>query len=317
MIGNRIAVLRGGTDNLHEISLKSGGYVLNVLDQKYNVDDIVLTKEERWFKNGIETTRSDAFKDAGIVFNACHGECSKSQRYMDAFGIKYTGSKVLGNGLSLNKVHSKRIFAENNIQTPYAKVFEKYDDMNIEEVAVEIFRTMPLPLVLKPINSGSSIGVIYVSDFETLLFGLNELVKENDKVLIEEYIVGKEASVGVIEKYRECGLYSLLPVEIEKEDIILSHENKYDGGIELNCPGTFSESEKRELMECAKKAHEILELNHYSNSDFIIHPTRGIFILETNALPSLHEQSIYPKSLEYIGSNYDEFLDHIINISME
>ncbi|MFT5179540.1 MAG: D-alanine-D-alanine ligase [Candidatus Paceibacteria bacterium] len=315
MLRNKIAVLRGGTDNLHDISLKSGGYVLKALDQKYHVDDIVLDREGNWFKNGNRVVAKEAFSEALMVFNALHGECSKIQRFLESFDIRYTGSGALANGLSLNKTQSKKLFSEHGIQTPYAKQLNNLPGMNPEVMAVEVFRSMPLPVILKPVNSGSSLGIHFAYDFDSLLTGIKELLIDNDKLIIEEYIRGKEASVGVIESFRGHDTYPLMPVEIEKTGAVFSYESKYTGDIRKSCPGSFTEDEKSELSRVASLAHEILDLKHYSNSDFIVHPTRGVFLLETNALPALHEESIYPSSLDSVGSNYSEFLDHLIELT--
>jgi len=133
-------------------------------------------------------------------------------------------------------------------------------------------------------------------------------------VLIEEYIAGKEATCGVVEGFRGYGHYPLLPIEIRHNKDFFDYDSKYsDNGAEEICPGNFSRAEKEELEKMAVEAHKVLGLRHYSRSDFIIHPKRGIYILETNSLPGLTEKSLIPKSLSAIGSNIKEFLSHILH----
>jgi D-alanine-D-alanine ligase len=141
------------------------------------------------------------------------------------------------------------------------------------------------------------------------------------KVIVEEFISGKEATCGVVEDFRGQKHYSLIPIEIRHGRDFFDYHSKYNdiknGGAEEICPGNFSETERDALKQMAIGAHKALHLRHYSRSDFIVHPRRGIYILETNSLPGLTETSLLPKSLQAVGSNIKEFLSHLIKKTLE
>jgi D-alanine-D-alanine ligase len=144
---------------------------------------------------------------------------------------------------------------------------------------------------------------------------LLEAARHGRSVLIEEYISGTEATVGVIEGFRGQELYVLPPVEIRPRNGFFDYEAKYVAGkSEEIVPATFSAKLKEELAILAWKAHRALGLRHYSRSDFIISPRRGIYILETNTLPGLTEGSLVPLALRSVGSDTVDLVEHLIKI---
>jgi D-alanine-D-alanine ligase len=142
--------------------------------------------------------------------------------------------------------------------------------------------------------------------------------KEVD-VLVEEMIAGKEATVGVINNFRDKAIYILPTVEIRlhKNKKFFDFEAKYEGMSEEICPGNFTRKEKDELERLAALIHTGLNLDHYSRSDFIIHPKRGIYALEVNTLPGVTDESLVPKMLNAVGSDVPSFIDHIIKLALK
>lgn len=321
MIRKKIAVLRGGPSSEHEVSLKTGKNVLRELSDKYDVIDIVIDKEGVWHIHGLPVDPIKAIKMADLVFNALHGEYGedgKVQQLLENLQAKFTGSGSLSSALAMNKIKAKEIFQKNGLQTPLHKVLSKPEsDEGLELQALLIFRNFTMPVVLKPVDKGSSIGISVANDFETLKEAMGRLYEMYPQILVEEYIVGKEATVGVIEKFRNQDLYSLLPTEIElpKQKKLFDYETKYSGTAAERTPGNFNSSEREALQKIAKIAHEALGLRHYSRSDFVVHPKRGIYILETNSLPGLGENMLLVNSFKHVDLTLGEFLDHIINLS--
>jgi D-alanine-D-alanine ligase len=136
-------------------------------------------------------------------------------------------------------------------------------------------------------------------------------------VMLEEYIDGIEATVGVIDSFREMDYYALPPVEIRPVGkTFFDHDSKYDTNTIEIVPGNFTFEQKKVLEEMAKEAHKALGLRHYSRSDFRIHPKRGIFILETNTLPAMTEASLFPKALNAVGSSLSHFFHHLIDLAL-
>jgi len=123
----------------------------------------------------------------------------------------------------------------------------------------------------------------------------------------------------VVDNFRNEEIYSLLPVEIRKsnDSAFFDYQAKYGGKSEEICPGNFTVAEKKIIQNMAKEAHQALGLRHYSRSDFIINPRRGIYILETNTLPGLTSESLLPKSLKAVGCSLPDFLDHLIILALD
>jgi D-alanine-D-alanine ligase len=315
-----VAVIRGGPSNEYDISLDSGANVLKFLPEHYQPHDIYISKDGVWHRSGLERSPDRALAGIDVVVNALHGsygEDGKIQKTLDQLGIPYTGSGAIASALGMNKALTKRALAEHGIKTPYFTVIRKADDLVQKEDY--IYHHFFLPLVVKPTSSGSSIGVTIVKDFRDLIEALQKALSFSDSAIVEEFIRGREATCGVIDNYRDQKIYSLLPIEIvsSKDHDHYSTEAKLKGLAREDSPGHFTEVEKEEIQRLATKIHQALGFRHYSRSDFIVSPRRGIYTLEVNSLPNLSPGSLMGKSLESVGSNLIDFLDHIIKLALE
>jgi D-alanine-D-alanine ligase len=303
----RVAVLRGGPSSEYEVSLKSGSSVLSALstlENKYQPYDVLIDTEGTWHFQGIPVTPLDLSKKIDVVFNALHGEYGedgKAQRILETFSIPFTGSNSLASSIGMNKSAAKNIFKQHGISTPYHITINK-DDITLEKV-IELFKSFPHPAVVKPVNTGSSVGVSIVNSFDELGPALEKAAEFSPTIMLEEYVAGREATAGVINHFRGEEVYSLLPLEIRQSEEI--------------CPGNFTPEEKTAISKAAAAIHKALGLRHYSRSDFIIHPRRGVMALEVNTLPGLTAESLLPKSLAAVGCSLPEFLDHVITLALE
>lgn len=316
----RVAVLRGGPSDEYEVSLKTGASVLSSLSLEiYHPQDIVISKDGKWHKGGIETTPHHIFTHADVIFNALHGaygEDGKLQHLLELHQIPFTGSGSFASALGMNKVLAKDSFKKHGIKTPYFKLVTSEKPLSSSNL-VELFKSFPLPFIVKPATSGSSVGVTLVKDFSSFEPAIALALASSDTALIEEYISGVEATVGVIEGYRDHDLYALPPIEIRpKGTSFFDYDAKYKGMSEEIVPGNFSDTHKVELESLARKVHEILGLRHYSRTDFIVTPRRGIFVLEVNTLPGLTNESLIPKALNAVGSSLSHFVDHIVQLAL-
>ncbi|MCK4386676.1 MAG: D-alanine--D-alanine ligase [Candidatus Pacebacteria bacterium] len=314
----KIAVLRGGPSPEYEVSLRTGAEILEALSSdKYEVFDVAITRGGEWYLNGAKMAPADVLSKADLVFNALHGaygEDGKIQRILETFKIPYTGSRSLPSALAMNKILAKREFKKIGLKIPLDVVLEKN---NFD--AAEIFKTFPMPAIIKPANAGSSLGISIVGTGADLEKAARNAFEISDRVLVEEYIAGREATCGVIDNFRNKGIYSLIPIEIrpKSENNFFDYDAKYSGQTEEICPGNFTEEEKNKLQNLARQAHQALGLRHYSRSDFIVSPRRGIYLLETNSLPGLTQNSLLPISLKAVGSDLPEFVEHIIGLTLE
>jgi len=316
----RIAVLRGGISSEYDVSLVTGGSVINALKDKYRVKDVLIDKQGIWHMDGIPVMPERVCRNADVVFNALHGEYGedgKVQQILNLFQVPYTGSESFSSALAMNKMLTKEVFKRFGIRTPLGYVYS-HEESPVE-ISHNVFRKISPPWVVKPTNGGSSVGTSIARNFEELLNGVMNAFGYGEKVLIEEFISGKEATCGVIDNFRGKKIYSLLPVEIVKptERDFFDYQCKYDGSSKEICPGNFRREDSETIQDMAAKIHQAIGLRHYSRSDFIVHPKRGVYALEVNTLPGLTPESLFPKSIKAVGCSYNDFLDHLINLALE
>lgn len=320
MAKKKVGVLRGGPSFEYEVSLKTGKSVIDNLADRYEVLDIFIDKEGIWHHLGVPIKPENVFKKVDVIFNALHGtygEDGTVQKLLDYFNIPYTGSTALASAVGMNKLLSKKVYKNYNLKTPLHTVVSKKD--NLKNEVVKLFKSFPMPVVIKPVSGGSSLGTAIAKNITDLEVAIVEALKYSDTALIEEFISGKEATCGVVDNFRNEIIYTLLPIEIRKpvESDFFDYKAKYSGQSQEICPGNFTAEEKKIIQKMSKEAHQALGLRHYSRSDFIINPKRGIYILETNTLPGLTSESLLPKSLAAIGCSLPDFLDHLIQLALK
>ncbi|MFA5773400.1 MAG: D-alanine--D-alanine ligase [Candidatus Paceibacterota bacterium] len=328
----KVGVIRGGISGEHEVSLASGAQVLSHLrsdkmKDKYSAIDIFIDRDGIWHINGIPTSMDKIIHKVDVIINALHGdygEDGKVQQLLEQWGIPYTGSGPFASAIGYNKFLTKQEFSKLGINTPkhilfpaYQEDFDEPKSRYAEKKAREVWERLPPPWIVKPLTGGSSMGVHVCKTFQSLVDAFEEGVNEKVSVLVEEFIKGKEATVGIINDFRGKSIYALPPIEIRvpKTSTFFDKDVKYNGKSQEICPGNFTNEEKKELERLASLIHTGLDLSHYSRSDFIIHPKRGIYALEVNTLPGLTDQSLMPKALSAVGSNIPEFIEHIIKLA--
>ncbi len=319
MIRKKIAVLRGGPSYEYPFSLKTGSHVLRSFPEHYEPVDILIDRGGQWHRQGWPIRPEQAFEGTDATFNALHGAYGEDgilQQEFSRYGVLHTGPSAFGSVLAMNKLRAKKAFERSGIKTPQFLVFSR-DEENRDERAFNTFRSFPFPAVVKPVSGGGSIGVSVARSYDEFLEALESALQFHPEALVEEYISGKEVSCATVEHFRGQKEYSLLPVQIQQEGGICSALLREKGECVGACPAPLTHEEKREVERLTGLAHTILHLRHYSQSEFIVSPRRGIYILETDALPHLHEESPLPHSLQGVGSNFPEFLDHVLRLAMD
>ena len=314
----RIGILRGGPSPEYEVSIKTGGNVLNILSETHKPIDIFISKEGKWHVQGVEKSPDRILSQVDVIFNGLHGAYGEDggvQQVLDSHSVPYTGSDRFASAMAMNKWLTKEKLKEAGVKTPIAVLVRRED--SVVEKAKEIFNSIPHPLIVKPACGGSSIGLYIVRTYKELLAALESVLENHGSAVVEEYIAGKEATCAVIENFRGNKLYALPVVEIiPPEGQMFDYDAKYSGKSREICPGRFSEKDKKEIEKVAKIVHDKMDLKHYSRSDFIVSPKRGIYFLETNTLPGLTKESLLPKSLEAVGVSIKEFLHHVIDLAI-
>ncbi len=318
----KVGVLRGGPSAEYEISLLTGENVLKHLPrEKYEVHDLLWTKDGILHQNGIPKAHEKIFGNIDVIFNALHGEYGEDgrvQQIFEASHIPYTGSGILASAVTMKKILAREIFERSGLKIPRGIIVSKEDDL--EKKAHEIAKTLSPWWVIKPASRGSSVGVTIAKSLPAILSGLRKALEYDPKALAEEYISGREATVGVLENFRDERYYALPVIEIcPPPGRFFDYEVKYNGKTQEICPGRFDRETSEKLKEFAILAHQALGCRHYSRSDFIVSSAgrlRDIFILENNTLPGLTSESLLPKAAEAIGLSFPRLLDHFVSLAL-
>ncbi len=319
MVRTIVGVLRGGASSEYPLSLKTGAAIMTALPQeRYETRDILIDKSGTWHLRGMPSTPARALSQVDVVLNALHGgvgEDGTVQRMLERAGVSYAGSRALPAGLSLNKIRAREIITERKIPMPRAVAFSLHNRMNTREMADAVFSHFGPPYLVKPRAEGSSHGIRYVATFATLPEAIGDILDEFGMALIEEYLLGEHATTGVIEDFRNEPLYALTPAHIDLPEG-QRYFDPYSEGERARhfVPSRFSHEVKNRIADIARSAHDALGLAHFSDADFVV-TRHGVYLLEVNASPMLHEDAAFPKMLEAVGSSLQEFLEHSITLA--
>ena len=345
----KIVVLAGGLSTERDVSFMTGNMVSKALrakghqvilldvfmgysNKKENLEGIFDRAEEISVKvKGIPETAPDIAKVkamredqsdnffgpnvielcqmADIVFMALHGENGengKVQAAFDLFDIKYTGTGYLSSAIAMNKAITKQFFVVNHIPTPGGITLKK-DSWNTPFCETGL----KLPCVVKPCSGGSSIGVSIVDTEEAYDKALFEAFQYEEEVVVEDYIRGREFSVGVIDG-------KALPViEIAPIEGFYDYVNKYKAGSTIEtCPAKLSGAITEKMQRYAEKAAEVIGLDTYSRMDFLMDEAENLFCLEANTLPGMTPTSLVPQEAAAQGVGFEELCEQLILVSM-
>lgn len=242
---------------------------------------------------------------ADIVFLALHGENGEDGRIQatfDLMGIKYTGTDFASSSIAMNKAVSKEIFTYYDIPTPKGIYVKKGEKFNWDHY----------PCVVKVNNGGSSVGVSIVNSPGEMDSAIQYSLKYGTELVIEEYIKGREFSVGVIDG-------KALPViEIAPIAGFYDYKNKYQAGNAIEtCPADLPEELSIEMQDIAERVFKALRLKTYARMDFLMNDKNEIFCLEANTLPGMTPTSLLPQEAKAVGISFEDLCDMIIDISLK
>ena len=258
----------------------------------------------------ISFTVTDICRKADITFLALHGgvgENGQIQATLDMLGIKYTGPNYLGCAIAMNKGVTKSVLKQNRVSVPEGEIFTPADKEN-----GTIDKWNNFPCVVKPCNGGSSVGVSIVEDKKDFDKAMDEAFAWEDEVVVEEYIKGREFSIGLIEG-------KALPIiEIIPESGFYDYVNKYQAGKTKDvCPAELSEEVTKKMQSEAEKAFKALNLDSYARIDFLLDKDNNTYCLEANSLPGMTPTSLLPQEALVLGTNYEDLCEQIIEVSLK
>ncbi len=299
----RIALLYGGPSTEREVSIKGKEAVKRALEKLgYHFEEFDVAFDLTKLAN-----RKAEFDCAFIVVHGAFGEDGRLQGFLECLSLPYQGADVLGSSLAIHKGISKMLYKEAGLLVPEGCAFS----LKEKEKAIEYARQIGFPLIVKPCTHGSSVGLFKVKNEEELNQALEEIWKIDREVLIEEYISGKEVTVGIL------GEEALPVVEIcPKEREFFDYKSKYTPGLtEEICPARLDAKLYKKVQEAGLIAHRALKLRHYSRTDMIIKDQK-IYVLETNTIPGMTETSLLPLAAKVAGYSFEELVKKLIELAL-
>lgn len=341
----KIGVIFGGMSTENEVSCISGASVIKHLNkEKYNIFPIYIDKIGNWYKVKIEDIEkfeelenkehieniTEYLKQMDVIFPVLHGlygEDGTIQGLFELLKIPYVGCGVLASSVGMDKVYTKLIFEKANINQAkyiyirkynekYIYIDEEFNERNLEleDIAKITNDKLRFPVFVKPSNSGSSVGINKAHNIEELKNAIVEAGKYDNKILIEEGIVGKEVECAVLGNE---DVISSCVGEIKSADEFYSYDAKYNNeNSKTLIPAEISEENSKEIQKLAIKAFKAISGRGLSRVDFFIEDkTEKIYINEINTLPGFTSISMYPKLFEAVGISYEKLLDNLIELA--
>ncbi len=273
---------------------------------KTNSPDIEAVKALRpnWQRNFFGPHVIDICQKADVVFMALHGENGengKIQACFDLFGIRYTGSDYVSSAICMNKAIAKDLFVAAGIPTPMGVRLKKGEDSAC---------AIPYPRVVKACCGGSSVGVVMARNEAEYDKALTEAFSYDDEVVVEQFIEGREFSIGVV----DAEAYPI--IEIAPLEGFYDYKNKYQAGATVEtCPAHLDEATTKQMQAAAVKAFEVLRLKCYARMDFMMDKEGKFNCLEANSLPGMTPTSLLPQEALARGMDYADLCQHLIELA--
>ena len=321
-----IAVITGGNSGEYEISLRSGANIANSLDStRYNSFLIHLHGKDWTYKDKQGQTHSIDKNDFSLfiknekihfdcVFVAIHGnpgEDGKLQGYFEMMGIPYIGCDVMVSSLTFNKNYCNRVVSSYDVSVaPSLHLFKR---SSVDKEA--IVKTVGLPCFVKPCNSGSSVGMSKVNHISELETALTIAFEQDNQVLIERFIQGREITCGVMKTGDE--VQSLAVTEVISKKEYFDFEAKYDPSLaDEITPAQIPKEIEQQCKQTSEKIYTALGCKGIARIDYIYNEN-GLFFIEINTIPGQTNESIVPKQIRHLGLNFSDLCTEFIEEAMQ
>lgn len=348
----RVAVIFGGRSGEHEVSLLSAASVIEAINKdKYEVIPIGITKQGQWLtsndalqvlqngtgeaiptgllgdptKNKLVTfdAKTNEISDLGnidVIFPVLHGtfgEDGTIQGLFELANIPYVGAGVLASSAGMDKAIMKALFAQKGLpQCKFLAFLRKEWETDPANISHQIASELGFPCFVKPANLGSSVGISKATNLEELKSAMNNAAKYDRKIIIEEFIDGREIEVAVLGNDEPV---ASVPGEIVFSNDYYDYNAKYaDGKSQMRIPADIPYDIANKVRQYAVEAFKAIDSSGLSRADFFITKSTGqIYINEINTLPGFTKFSMYPKMWEATGIPYDKLIDKLIELAME
>ena len=304
----RLALIAGGTSGEREVSLKGAAEV----EQALNKDKYEVVRYDPATDLARLAADAEQLDTAFILLHGIHGEDGTVQGMLELLGIPYQGAGVLGSALAMDKNLAKVMYRLHGL--PIA-AWEMASKEHITDSA-PLLAKLSLPVVVKPIRQGSSLGMSVVRTAEQLSPALSTAFEHDNQVMVEEFIQGREITVGVLgnDELTPLPLVEIIP---DAKYDFFDYEAKYQPGATREvCPAEVDDSIRDKAQQYGLAAHQALQLRGYSRTDMIIRDDE-IFLLETNTIPGMTPTSLLPQAAAQAGLDFPALLDQLIALAMQ
>lgn len=304
----RVALLAGGKSGEREVSLKGAAEVAKALDpEKYEV---------KRYDPATDLARLAAEADdvdvAFILLHGVLGEDGTMQGFLELLGIPYQGAGVLGSAVAMDKDLAKVLYRQAGLTVPDWLMAAPGDVTAPERLS----DALGLPLVIKPVRQGSSLGMSIAHSRDELVKGLKKGFKFDRQVMVEQFIAGREITGGVIGN-RELIALPLVEIIPGEDHPFFDYEAKYRPGATREiCPARLDPQIAEQARDWAIRAHQALRLKGYSRTDMIA-ADNGLYVLETNTIPGMTPTSLLPQAAQAHGLSFAALLDRLIELALE
>ncbi|MEW6412354.1 MAG: D-alanine--D-alanine ligase [Candidatus Zixiibacteriota bacterium] len=335
----RVLLLAGGDSSERRVSLDSGKAVYEALrrlgHKVYAIDPStgrsLLTSDGSFIEHKSDPAArtpvpksktwslanalgSPGFTDIEVVFITLHGgsgENGKIQCLLDLAGKKYTGSNMAASAIAMDKAVAKKLSIAENIQTPEFALYRTKGKKIDERLGQEICQRFKFPIIVKPNDGGSTIGLSKVESAEALPEALEKCKKETDDILVEKYIKGREITAAVLDG-------KALPlVEIKPKKGLYDFEAKYTKGMsDYIVPAEIDKDAAASIQQAALRIYNVIGATGLVRVDFILDEDNQYFFLELNTLPGMTELSLAPMAANAVGIGFDDLVNKLMNSAM-
>lgn len=308
-----MAILAGGPSTEYEVSINSGKNVFKEINRKKFVPSLaILSKHFELKINGKKARFPEDLVGYDVVFNAMHGQFGEDgqvQAIFERVGIPFTGSGSVASSLAMDKWASFEIFKKVGLCVAENRLLVSPRDKSV--------KNLKLPVVLKPRNGGSSVGVEIVKLKKDLEKAINRVFKFDSEVVAESFITGREFTCGVLERDGKLKALPVIEIRPKPKYEFFDYEAKYKtGATDEIVPAKITEKLASEIQSASLKAHRALKARVYSRSDFMWDGEK-LFILELNTLPGMTKNSLLPKAARAAKISFSEMIEVIIRSSLK
>jgi len=305
----RIALIAGGVSGEREVSLNGAlGVESNLDSEKFLVSRYDPATD-------LAKIAADApeIDFAFILLHGLHGEDGTMQGFLDLLGVPYQGSGVLGSAIAMDKHLAKELYKMEGLPVADWLVLTSDDEIN----GGDLVKRFGLPVVIKPVREGSSLGLTLAKTVGELVGGIHKALEHDSQIMIEKYIGGKELTVGVI---GNSDVEPLPVIEIVPGEgfSFFDYDAKYKAGAtEEICPARISDKQRDLVQQYGVQAHKVLRLRGYSRTDMILTEGDELYLLETNTIPGMTPTSLMPQAAAEFGLEFPAFLERLIELGLE